>query len=149
MNDSNQLVVFTLDDQRYALHLSIVERIMRAVEVTCLPKSPDIVLGVINMQGQIIPVINIRRRFRLPDRELGLSDHMIVAHTKKLTVALIVDTVGGVVELEDQSVVVREKILPHMEYVEGVAKLKEGMILIHDLSTFLSLDEESALEKVL
>ncbi|MBF8302857.1 MAG: cheW40H-4 [Candidatus Dadabacteria bacterium] len=70
MDKLNQLVVLTLDEQRYALHLSAVERIVRVVEVTPLPKAPEIVLGVVNVQGQIIPVINIRKRF-----STGLKSH--------------------------------------------------------------------------
>lgn len=79
MNNLNQLVVFTLDEQRYALHLAAVERIVRVVEVTPLPKSPEIVLGVVNVQGRIIPVVNIRKRFRLPEREIALSNQLIIA----------------------------------------------------------------------
>ena len=57
---TNQLVVFVLNDQRYGLPLSAVDRIVRIVEVTLLPKAPDIVLGVVNVQGQVIPVIGHR-----------------------------------------------------------------------------------------
>jgi chemotaxis signal transduction protein len=66
MNKSIPLVVFTLDEQRYALHLDAVKRIVRAVEVTPLPKAPQIVLGVVNVQGKVIPVMNLRSRFSLP-----------------------------------------------------------------------------------
>jgi hypothetical protein len=77
------IVVFNLDEQQYALHLAAVERIVRVAEITPVPKAPAIVLGVINVQGQVIPVINIRKRFRLPDREMSLSDHLIIARTAK------------------------------------------------------------------
>ena len=79
MEQSNQYVVFTLDEQRYALHLAAVERIIPVVEITPLPKAPDLVLGIINVGGQIIPVIDTRKRFRLPERELNLSDVLITA----------------------------------------------------------------------
>ncbi len=62
----NLYIVFTLDEQRYALHLSAVERVICVVEITPLPKAPEIVLGIINVGGQIIPVIDMRKRFRLP-----------------------------------------------------------------------------------
>ncbi len=78
MNDSNQLVVFTLEEQRYALYLSAVERIVRIVEITPLPKALEIVFGVINVQGQVVPVVDIRKRFRLPEREMSLSDQLIM-----------------------------------------------------------------------
>ena len=75
MNRLIRLVNFNLDDQKYALFLSAVIRIIRVVEITSLPKAPEIVLGVINMHGQIIPVSNIRERFQLPQgiRNLATS----------------------------------------------------------------------------
>lgn len=149
MRRSNQLVIFILNEQRYALSLSAIGRVLRMVEITPLPKAPEIVLGVINMQGQVLPVVNIRRRFRLPEQEVNLRDLLIIAHTSKRTVALVVDTVNGIVERSEQEVIAAEKILPGMEYVEGVAKLEDGMILIHDLDTFLSLEEEKALDEVM
>jgi purine-binding chemotaxis protein CheW len=149
MNMSNQLVVFALDEQRYALHLSAVERIVRVAEVTPLPKAPEIVLGVINVQGQIIPVADIRRRFRLPEREIDLSDQLIIAKTSKRTVALVVDEVTGVIESPEQKLVPAKEILPGTDYVEGVMKLEDGLILIHDLATFLSLEEENTLDLAL
>jgi purine-binding chemotaxis protein CheW len=114
MNDSNQLVVFTLEEQRYALYLSAVERIVRMVEITPLPKAPEIVFGVINVQGQVIPVVNIRKRFRLPEQELNLTDQLVIAHTSRLTVALVVDSVSSILECAEQEVIAAEKILPGM-----------------------------------
>jgi purine-binding chemotaxis protein CheW len=140
-----QLVVFTLDDQRYAVSSAVVERVVRMVEITPIPHTPEIVLGVINVQGWIIPVIDIRKRFRLPARELQLSDQMLIARTSKRRVALVVDTVTALVTLAAQDVVMGETILPQVDYVAGVVKRPDGLVLIHDLDRFLSLEEEQAL----
>src|SRR5687768_10296445 len=133
MNQVQQLVVFTLDKQRYALSLSAVERAVRMVEITAMPQTPEIVLGVINAQGRIIPVVDIRRRFRLPAREPHPSDQLLIARTSKRTVALAVDAVNEVVTLSSQEVVTGEMILAHLDYVTGVVKRPDGLILIHDL----------------
>lgn len=93
-----QLVIFTLNQQRYALHLSRVERVVPIVEINGLPKAPEIVLGVVNVEGRIVPVLDIRKRFRLPERDLDLSDRFIIARTPGRVVALAVDAVTGVVE---------------------------------------------------
>lgn len=146
MSKLNQFVVFALDEQRYALHLSVVETTVRAVEVTPLPKAPGIVLGVVNVQGRIIPVVNVRQRFGLPEREMELNDRLILAHTSRRAVALVVDSVSGVVTRSEREVIAAEEILPGVEYVEGVAKLPDGMVLIHDLDAFLSFDEEKTLD---
>ena len=143
------IIVFNLDEQRYALHLSAVERIIRIVEITPLPQAPEIVLGFVNVQGQVIPVFNMRKRFRLPDREISLSDHLIIARTAKRTVALVADAASGVVECGEEELAAANRILPDLKYVEGVAKLEDGLILIHNLDTFLSLEEEKTLEQIM
>jgi purine-binding chemotaxis protein CheW len=147
MRDLQQLFVLRLDDQLYALHLSAVRRAVRMVEIMPLPKAPDIVMGIINVQGEVIPVIDIRKRFRLPLRETGLSAQIVIARTSRRTVALLADEAGGI--LERPEVVDADKVVPGMEYVDGVAKLEDGMILIHDLDTFLSLEEEASLDDAL
>jgi len=144
--ESLQLVVFNLDDQRYALYLPCVERAIRMVEITPLPKAPDIVLGLVNVHGEVMPVLNIRRRFRLPEREAELGDQLIIARTARRRVALVVDTVNDVLALPPGELVAPETILPQLEHVEGVVKLDDGMVFIQDLDRFLSLDEEQALE---
>ena len=143
------IVVFNLDEQQYALHLAAVERIVRVAEITPVPQAPAIVLGVINVQGQVIPVINIRKRFHLPDREMSLSDHLIIARTAKRAAALVADAVVSVVERWEEELTAADQILPGLEYVEGVVKLEDGLILIHNLDTFLSLEEEKTLEQAM
>ena len=143
---TNQLVLFKLDMQCFALHLAAVERTVFVVEITPLPKAPAIVLGVINVQGQVIPVINIRERFCLPAREIELSDRLIIARTARWLLALVVDSVVEVIERPQADITTADEILPGLEYIEGVIKLDDGLILIHDLDAFLSPAEEQSLE---
>jgi purine-binding chemotaxis protein CheW len=149
MNRLNRLVSFNLDDQKFALFLAAVMRIIRVVEITGLPEAPAIVLGIINIHGEIIPVFDIRKRFSLPRREMQLDDQLIIAHTSRGTVALLVDSVNDVFEVSEEKVVAGESILPGLDYIEGVVKTKDGMILIHDLEEFLSLAEEKALNEAI
>lgn len=144
-----QLVVFNLADQRYALHLSAVERVVLIAELTALPKAPEIVLGIINVRGRIVPVVDTRRRFGLPAREFNLSDHLIIARTSRRVVALLADVVAGVIQHSQAAITATEQILRNLEYVEGVVKLDDGLVLIHDLDTFLSAVEERTLEQAM
>jgi len=146
MSSPENLVPFTLDNWHYAMPLPVVERVVRMVEITPLPHAPEIVIGVVNLQGRIIPVLNIRKRFHLPERRPGVSDQLLVARTAKRTVALVVDAVSGVVDHPVQEAITPETIVPGLEYVAGVIKLADGMLFIHDLDEFLSLEEEKALE---
>ena len=145
----DQIIIFTLDGQRYGLPLSAVDRVVRMVDITLLPQAPDNVLGIINVQGRVIPVINLRRRFRLPEREPALTDQLVIAHTARRQVALVADTVTDVLEYTEQETIAAQDILPHVECIEGVVKLESGLILVHDLDRFLSLQEDAALDHAL
>jgi purine-binding chemotaxis protein CheW len=144
-----QIVIFTLDGLNYALPLQSVLRVIHAVEITFLPNAPEIIPGVINVQGRIIPVIDIRKRFGLPEREIGLEDRMIIADTGKRQVVLSADTVPGFIELSDRQMVVTSDLLQFGGNLKGIAKMEDGLILIYDLEKFLSLDEEYALEQAI
>ena len=145
----NQLVAFTLNRQPYALRLASVRQVLRMVEVTPLPKAPEIVLGVVSLHGTVVPVLSIRRRVGLTDREASLSDQLIVADTACRIVALVVDAVIGVVERSTEEITEAERIVPSAQYVEGIARLEEDMLFIHDLDRFLSQHEESQLRGAL
>lgn len=140
---------FSLDELRYALPLSAVERVVRAVEITPLPKAPEIVLGVINVKGTIIPVLDVRSRFRLPFRGISCDERFILARTPTRVVALVVDAVSGVLELAMDAISSADSTLPFAEYLYGVAALNDGLVLINDLDRFLSLDEEDGLDAAL
>jgi purine-binding chemotaxis protein CheW len=145
---SNQLVAFILGEQRYALPLATVQRVTRMVEVTPLPKAPDVVLGVIDLQGDIIPVMSMRKRFGIAEPETSLSDQLIVADGGVRRVALVVNSVAGVVE-QTEEVTEAEKIVPGAQYVEGMARLEGSILFIHDLDGFLSKKEERQLDGLL
>lgn len=146
---TSQYVVFLLGDQRCALNLYSVDRVVHMVKITLLPKAPVIVLGVVNVQGSVMPVIDVRRRFGLPERRISLNDHLVVTHTTRRPFALVVDAVVDVVECQEQSLAPTASVLPAAEYLEGVMKLKSGLVIIHDLEAFLSLEEEDSLNRAM
>jgi purine-binding chemotaxis protein CheW len=149
MNQPIQLLVFRLNDRLCALHLSQVQRVIRAVDATPLPQAPEIVLGAIDLQGTVAPLLNIRRRFGFADRAVSVDDQFIVARTTRRTVVLAVDEVKDIVQRDAQDIVAAERILQPLEHVEGVIQLEDGLALIHDLERFLSLDEQRELEHAL
>jgi purine-binding chemotaxis protein CheW len=140
-----QLVAFTLDEQAYALPLACVDRIVPSMEVTRAPQAPEIVLGVINFHGRILPALDIRARFGLHPREAGLNGQFVIARAGSRAVALPVDSVVGVIDRSPDEITATPIIVPGLAYVDGVAKLDDGLVFIHDLDRFLSLDEERRL----
>lgn len=143
------IVVFKLDDQRYGIKLSAVERVIRIVEITPLPHAPEIILGLVNIGGRIIPVADIRQRFHLPPWQPKLNDQLILAHTSSRAIGLIADQVDSIHHYLSSDMVNASAILPGIRYVDAVARLPGGLVLIHDLDRFLSLEEERELAQAL
>lgn len=146
-------VLFSLDAGRYALPLESVERIVHAAEITALPLAPDVVLGAIDIAGDILPVYDLRRRFRLAARPLRIADQFIVARAARRRVVLVVDAAVGVHDGTDVPSVDSARLLARAEPASaaicGVISLPDGLVLIQDLERFLSVDESDALDAAL
>ena len=145
MKTADRYLVFTLDERQIALPLSSVDRVLRAVEMTPLPEAPEVALGVINVQGRIVPVLSIRRHFGLPESELRLSDRFVIAHTSSGRIALLVDDVLGVIAPRGTEITAAQDILTGLRNLDGVVKSPEQLIVVHDLDRVLSREEESML----
>lgn len=144
-----ECVVFRLEGQRYALDLSQVERVVSMVAVSPLPRTPAIVVGVINHRGSVVPVLDLRPRFGFPRRELGLTDHLLLGRTSRRMLALPVDEVLGVNEVPVENILAPSTLLPGVGYVTGIVALADGLLFIHDLEALLSMDEERRLTEAM
>ncbi len=140
MDVGNSLVVFRLDEQRFALRVGSVERIVRAVEVTPVPGAPRTVSGAIILQGRIVPVINLRGLLGLPERAAELSDQLVIARTSRRTVALPVDS-ATVEEYAPQNVIPARQVLPPLDNVREVLRRDEESVLIIDLEELLAFEQ--------
>jgi purine-binding chemotaxis protein CheW len=147
--DTAHWVVFALDAGRYALPLASVERIVRAARVTPLPRAPAIVLGAIDVEGQVLPVFNLRRRFGLPERPVSPADQFLIARTAQRPVVLVVDVALGVIERPAGDLIESIHLAPDLAHVRGVIALADGLVLIQDLERFLSPAEANALDRAI
>jgi len=144
-----EVLLFTLEEQRYALPLEDVRELLRAVRLTPLPRAPAVVEGLLDLRGELLPVLDVRRRFRLPARRLSSSDHLIVAQAGHRRVVLRVDRAESLLALEPDKLDTSPRELPGVGYVAGALKLPDGLVLLHDLRTFLSEAEALELEEAL
>jgi len=146
MNDAELALVFLVESQRFAVPATGVDCVTRAVALTPLPNAPAIVVGLVNIRGEVLPVASLRRRSGLPDRSLRASDYFIVARTPQRIVVLIADGIVGLLPFQPDDFAPAEEILTGLAHVAGVLKDADGMILIQDLERFLSLEEEEHLK---
>jgi purine-binding chemotaxis protein CheW len=104
---------------------------------------------VINFRGALVPVLDIRQRFDLPPQPLALDQHLIIAQSGPRVVALRVDRALALVEVDEGAIEPAARVIPGAEYVTGIARLPDGVLVIHDLERFLSLDEGHGVDAAL
>jgi purine-binding chemotaxis protein CheW len=144
---TREVLVFEVAGQTYGLPSADVRELVRAVAITALPSAPAVIEGVVNVRGQVLPVLDLRARFRLPRRPLDPSDHFIIASAGTRGVILRVDRATHLAIVDAASVQPADTLGPNTAYVAGVATLETGMVLIHDLATFLTDAEGRALDQ--
>ena len=146
---TREVLVFEVGGQRYGLPIADVLELVRAVAITPLPDAPAFVEGIVNVRGRVLPVLDVRGRFRLPAKPLDPSDHFIIASAGARGVILRVDRATQLALVDASAVQPPETLGPGATYVAGVARLDDGLVLIHDLATFLSAAEAASLDDAL
>jgi len=143
-NDTAQVIVFNLGDERYGVDISQVREIIRPTQITRIPNAPDFVEGVINLRGQITTIINLRKRFGMQPKEIDNDTRIIVVENENAVIGMMVDTVSEVKYLSTGDI----EALPNMitarndaKFLKGVGKLPDGLLILIDLNKVLSEDE--------
>lgn len=138
-----QLIVFSLGEEEYALEINHVQEINRLLPVTRVPRAPLFIEGVINLRGNIIPVINLHARIGLSKRTATKNTRIIIALIGGLQVGLIVDGVTEVLRLSRNNFELPENIggvLP-TTYLKAIGKTEGRMILLINIETLLDIDQ--------
>ncbi len=144
-----ELLIFEQSGQQYAVRSVIVREVLRAFSAVPLPNAPPIVEGILNVRGEIIPLLDMRRRFGLPARPLSVTDHFVIAWEGSRWVALRVDRVLNFERLPVYQSRESGKYFSSSDLVAAVANGPDGMVLIHDLGRFLASAERDAIASAL
>ncbi|MBP2643923.1 MAG: cheW 2 [Firmicutes bacterium] len=143
-----QLVVFSLAKEEYGLPITKVQEINRIVPITKLPQTPNFMEGIINLRGRVIPIIDLRKRFQLNVADYSDNSRIIVVEVIGETVGIIVDAVTEVVRLSQTLVEPPPpSFILDAEYVEGVGKMDDRMLILLDIDKILTSKEEIALKE--
>jgi purine-binding chemotaxis protein CheW len=142
-----QLVTFRLGNEEFSLDILRVQEIIRHMELTRVPRTPDFVDGVINLRGRVIPVLDLRKRFGLPSGEKTNETRIIVVDVDSKTVGLKVDAVSEVLRLPADTVEPAPAIVTGAEsdYIKGVGKLDGRLLILLDVEKILTRTERDAL----
>lgn len=139
-----QLVSFMLEDGEYGVDILAVHEILRYPEITRLPNTPDYIKGVINLRGNVIPVVDVRIQFGMPSGEITDLTRIIVIETNEKLVGLLVDSVYQVVRLPNSHIDPPSEMIEGIsqEYINGIGRLKDRLIVILNLSNILFLHQD-------
>ena len=150
-DDLLQLVVFQLGGEEFGVEIMQVQEIIRMPEITRIPQSPEYVEGVINLRGKIIVVINLDTKFGLHSKELDDDSRIIIVEVGDNVVGMVVDSVSEVMRLASSSVEPAPEIIStkiKADYLKGVGKLDERLLILLDLERVLSEGEMSQVSAV-
>lgn len=142
-----QLVSFVIEGEEFGIDILRVQEIIRPVPVTRVPNAPPFVEGVINLRGRIVPIIDARRRFGLPARAADDDSRIVVIELADRTVGFIMDAVREVIRIERGVIEPAPDLAVGVDadYISGVAKLDDRLLILLDVERVLSDDEQSAL----
>jgi len=144
-----EALLFEISAQRFALPLCDVIEIVRAVAIRPLPAPPAITLGIIDVRGEIMPVLDLRLRLGFASKPLALEDHFVIGNAGRRRVALHVDRALELAQLAVLSPEATSNLPRGLAHVAGVAATDAGLVLIHDLGALLSQAEAQQLEAAL
>jgi len=138
MGQELKVIVFTLGHEEYGIEVDKVQTIERMSPITRVPKTPAFVKGVINLRGVVVPIIDLRGRFGLPESDYTENTRIINVAVKDLEVGFIVDSANDVIDIDSDTIESPPEVVGGIKakYLRGVAKVSDQRLLI-----MLNLDE--------
>ena len=147
--EANKLVTFRLGDDLFAADIFSVERVLRYTAPTAVPDMPDYIEGVIDYQGRVVPIVNLRRRFEMSEGEVRNETRILVLHGGGEWIGVVVDAVTAVTAFDPASVAPPPKLFRGLtaEYLKGIVRMGERLVIFLDVERLLSSTERIALDR--
>ena len=142
-----QLVTFSIGEEEFGVDILKVQEIIRTMEITKVPRAQEFVEGVINLRGKVIPIIDLRRRFGLHSKEYDKHTRIIVIEIGTMIVGFVVDSVSEVLRIPSSTMEPPPPVVAGMdsEYIRGIGKLQDRLLILLDLDKLLSNEDMEAL----
>ncbi|MCK9239898.1 chemotaxis protein CheW [Desulfocurvus sp.] len=145
--DQLQLVTFSIGEEEFGVEILKVQEIVRSMEMTRVPSAPEFVEGVVNLRGRVIPIIDMRKRFGLERKEHDNRTRIIVIDMNGVVTGFVVDSVSEVLRLPRNTIEPPPPVVAGIEsdYVSGVGKLEDRLLILLDMDSLLSSREQRLL----
>lgn len=145
VNDAKQYIILKFDSEQYGIDIAYIENIVRVQPITRVPHSQDYFLGIINLRGEVVPVMSMRRKFDLPDKENTNASRILILKIEGSgKIGILVDEVREVVSLsEEQIEQVASENMDTRAYLMGVGKYNNTLISLINIGMLISdIDSE-------
>lgn len=138
-----QLVTFRLEDETYGINVMHVQEVLRVTEIAPVPGAPPYVLGIINLRGNVVTVIDTRSRFGLPPGDIDEASRIVIIESESQVVGILVDSVAEVVELHGSEIDSAPNVgnEDSSKFIQGVATRDNNLLIVVDLNKLLSEEE--------
>ena len=145
-----KFLTFQLHGEEYGLEILKVREIIGLMEITQVPDTPEYIRGVINLRGQVIPVIDLRRKFSFDAVDYGARTCIIVVDVDALMMGIVVDTVSEVVHIDDEDIEETPDfgVKMNTDYILGMGKVEEKVKVLLDIARVLTADEIKIAENI-
>ena len=147
-SSTRQVVGFRLGDEQYGIEITMIQEIILLGEITGIPQVPSYIEGLINLRGSVIPIIDLRKRFRLPTSPFTDDTRVVVVNVHQKTIGLIVDAVTQVRRIAVDQIDSAPTTVMGQEHISGLAKLDEGLLILMDVSKVLDHGPVETTERV-
>ena len=136
-------VTFRLDKEKYCINVMLVQEVLRVSEIAPVPGAPSYVLGIINLRGNVVTVVDTRKRFGLMSKEMDDTTRIVIIEVNSNVIGMLVDSVADVVDLRKSEIESAPNVGTEesSKYIQGVASRESELLIVVDLNKFLS-DEE-------
>lgn len=147
---SRQFVIFRVNNEDFGVEISQVSSIEKPMEIFQIPNTPDYIEGLINLRGKVHTIFNLRKKFKLPVKEYDDNTKIVITNTNNLNLGFVVDEVNEIIKVDDDQIEETPKVIDGIdrEYLKGVAKMGENLILLLDLGRVLSVVEAEEAKKI-
>lgn len=141
--DALRWVTFRLENEKYGINVMQVQEVLRVTEIAPVPGAPSYVLGIINLRGNVVTVIDTRSRFGLPSVETDDSSRVVIIESEEQVVGILVDSVAEVVDLHSSDIETAPNVGTEesAKFIQGVASHDSELLILVDLNKLLSDDE--------
>lgn len=142
MENNNQYVIFKLEDEFYGVPIAYVETIEKVTEITRVPNAPHYVKGVINLRGEVVPVVELRRRFQFEDKPITDEARIIILSVEELSVGFLVEGSSEVLTIEPSDIDNTTNFVNSFDddYINGIGKINDRMIILIDIFKVLGIE---------